>query len=62
MYKYFLVIGCVFWMNVIKAQELRARVTVITTRVSNNINKNGGKSGLRSSGAVEFKKKMAASK
>ena len=40
MYKYLFVIGCVFWMNVIKAQELRARVTVITTRVSNNINKN----------------------
>jgi hypothetical protein len=28
-----------FWMNVIKAQELRARVTVITTKVSNNVNK-----------------------
>jgi hypothetical protein len=39
MNKYFLVIGCIFWMNVIKAQELRARVTVITTKVSNNVNK-----------------------
>jgi len=29
-----------FWMNVVKAQELRARVTVITSRVSNNINRN----------------------
>jgi hypothetical protein len=49
MYKYFLVIGCIFWMNVIKAQELRSRVTVITTRVSNNINKtpNMNKSGTK---------------
>jgi len=40
MYKYLFVIGCMFWMNVVKAQELRARVTVITSRVSNNINRN----------------------
>lgn len=39
MYKYLFLIGCMFWMNVIKAQELRARVTVITTKVSNNVNK-----------------------
>lgn len=40
MYKYLFLIGCVFWMNVVKAQELRARVTVITSRVSNNVNRN----------------------
>ena len=40
MYKYLFLIGCVFWMNVIEAQELRAKVTVITTKVSNNVNKN----------------------